>query len=94
MAFGSEWCLKILYFVDNQKYAEYEKRQMLSAWFVNCIFGRVREIKKCQGKVKVCFFCSPVGKDHSCIPATSFVVMLGMKLRESGKTVDQKQKCV
>lgn len=41
------------------------------------------------------FFCFPVAKEHSCISAASFVVMVGMKLCESGKTVDQKQKlCV
>lgn len=41
------------------------------------------------------FFCFPVAKECSCVSAASFVVMVGMKLCESGKTVDQKQKsCV
>lgn len=38
------------------------------------------------------FFCFPVVREHSC---SLFVVMMGMKLCESGGTVDQKQKwCV
>lgn len=37
------------------------------------------------------FFCFTVAKECSCVSAASFVVMVGMKLCESGKTVDQKQ---